>query len=64
MPLASLLHDRFLTTIAKGRGGLDWAAIALGVAEDAGLATLIGGGKNSSPTVSEPSGSAETGPRA
>ena len=39
MPLASLLHDRFLTTIAKGRGNLDWAAVALGVAEDAGLLT-------------------------
>ena len=38
MPLASLLHDRFLTTIAKGWGNLDWAAVALGVAEDAGLA--------------------------
>jgi 3-hydroxyisobutyrate dehydrogenase-like beta-hydroxyacid dehydrogenase len=37
MPLASLLHDRFLATIAKGRGNLDWAAVALGVAEDAGL---------------------------
>lgn len=40
MPLASLLHDRFLATIAKGRGNLDWAAVALGVAEDAGLPTL------------------------
>jgi len=39
MPLASLLHDRFLTTIAKGRGDLDSAAVALGVAEDAGLLT-------------------------
>jgi 3-hydroxyisobutyrate dehydrogenase-like beta-hydroxyacid dehydrogenase len=38
MPLASLLHDRFLSTMAKGRGALDWAAVALGVAEDAGLA--------------------------
>jgi 3-hydroxyisobutyrate dehydrogenase and related beta-hydroxyacid dehydrogenases len=37
MPLASLLHDRFLATIAKGWGHLDWAAIALGVAQDAGL---------------------------
>jgi 3-hydroxyisobutyrate dehydrogenase-like beta-hydroxyacid dehydrogenase len=37
MPLGSLLHDRFLSAIAKGRDELDWAAIALGVSEDAGL---------------------------
>ena len=38
MPLASLLHDRYVSSVAKGRGDLDWSAIALGVAEDAGLA--------------------------
>jgi 3-hydroxyisobutyrate dehydrogenase-like beta-hydroxyacid dehydrogenase len=38
MPLASLLHDRFLATIAKGWGHLDWAAVALSVAENAGMA--------------------------
>ena len=37
MPLASLLRDRWITGVAKGRGDLDWTAIALGVAEDAGL---------------------------
>lgn len=37
MPVASLLHDRYLTAIAKGRGDMDWTAVALGVAEDAGL---------------------------
>lgn len=37
MPLASLLHDRWITSVANGRGELDWTAIALGVAEDAGL---------------------------
>lgn len=37
MPLASLLHDRWLSAVAKGRADLDWSAIALGVAEDAGL---------------------------
>jgi 3-hydroxyisobutyrate dehydrogenase-like beta-hydroxyacid dehydrogenase len=37
MPLASLLRDRWLTGIAKGRGDMDWTAVALGVAEDAGL---------------------------
>jgi 3-hydroxyisobutyrate dehydrogenase-like beta-hydroxyacid dehydrogenase len=45
MPLASLLHDRFLATIAQGWGNLDWAAIGLGVAQDAGLPPRhIGGG--------------------
>ncbi len=37
MPLGSLLHDRFLSAMAKAREELDWAAIALGVSEDAGL---------------------------
>lgn len=37
MPLASLLRDRFLSAMAKGRGGLDWTAIAKQAAEDAGL---------------------------
>jgi 3-hydroxyisobutyrate dehydrogenase-like beta-hydroxyacid dehydrogenase len=37
MPVASLLRDRWLTGLAKGRGDLDWTAVALGVAEDAGL---------------------------
>jgi len=37
MPLASLLRDRWITAIAKDRGNLDWTAVALGVAEDAGL---------------------------
>jgi 3-hydroxyisobutyrate dehydrogenase-like beta-hydroxyacid dehydrogenase len=47
MPLASLLHDRFLATIAKGWGHLDWAAIALGASQDAGIPIRqIGGGGN------------------
>lgn len=37
MPLASLLHDRFMTGMAKGREEMDWSALALGVSEDAGL---------------------------
>jgi 3-hydroxyisobutyrate dehydrogenase-like beta-hydroxyacid dehydrogenase len=40
MPLASLLHDRFLATIAKGWGHLDWAAVALSVAQNAGMAPV------------------------
>ncbi|MGD0671703.1 MAG: NAD(P)-dependent oxidoreductase [Candidatus Binatus sp.] len=37
MPAASLLRDRFISAIAKGRADLDWSAIALGAADDAGL---------------------------
>ena len=37
LPLASLLHDRWITSLAKGRGDLDWSAIALDVAENAGI---------------------------
>ncbi len=37
MPLASLLHDRFWAAMARGRGDLDWAAVALNVAEEAGV---------------------------
>jgi len=36
MPLASLLHDRFLSLLARGGEALDWSAIAGLVAEDAG----------------------------
>lgn len=38
MPLAGLLRNRFLSALAKGREDYDWAALALGSAEDAGLA--------------------------
>lgn len=37
MPTASLLHDRWLASVAKGREKLDWSAIALDVAEQAGI---------------------------
>jgi len=37
MPLASLLRDRWLGAVAKGRGDMDWTAIALDVAADAGV---------------------------
>lgn len=39
LPIGSLLHDRYVAAIAKGRADLDWTAIALGVAEDAGIKT-------------------------
>jgi 3-hydroxyisobutyrate dehydrogenase-like beta-hydroxyacid dehydrogenase len=37
MPLASLLRDRLLAQMARGRETLDWSALALGASEDAGL---------------------------
>jgi 3-hydroxyisobutyrate dehydrogenase-like beta-hydroxyacid dehydrogenase len=40
MPFASLMHDRWLASMAKGREDLDWSAIALDVAEQAGIKTM------------------------
>ncbi len=37
MPVASLLRDRLLSAIARGRQDLDWSALALGARDDAGL---------------------------
>jgi 3-hydroxyisobutyrate dehydrogenase-like beta-hydroxyacid dehydrogenase len=37
MPIASVLRDRWLASVAKGRSDMDWTAVALAVAEDAGL---------------------------
>jgi 3-hydroxyisobutyrate dehydrogenase-like beta-hydroxyacid dehydrogenase len=37
MPIASVLRDRWLASVAKGRADMDWTAVALAVAEDAGL---------------------------
>jgi 3-hydroxyisobutyrate dehydrogenase-like beta-hydroxyacid dehydrogenase len=37
LPLAGLLHDRLLAAEAKGRGDLDWTALAGEVSEAAGL---------------------------
>lgn len=36
-PLANLLHDRLITSLAKGREDLDWSAISLISRENAGL---------------------------
>jgi 3-hydroxyisobutyrate dehydrogenase-like beta-hydroxyacid dehydrogenase len=38
MPLASVVRDRLLAAAARGKGELDWAALAQAAAEDAGLA--------------------------
>jgi len=37
MPVAGVLHDRFLTGITRGLGEKDWSAIAMLAAESAGL---------------------------
>jgi 3-hydroxyisobutyrate dehydrogenase-like beta-hydroxyacid dehydrogenase len=37
MPIASLVRDRLLSGIAKGRAEMDWSALALGVLDDAGI---------------------------
>jgi 3-hydroxyisobutyrate dehydrogenase-like beta-hydroxyacid dehydrogenase len=37
MPLASLIHDRFLSGVARGWGDADWAALARVAAADAGV---------------------------
>jgi 3-hydroxyisobutyrate dehydrogenase-like beta-hydroxyacid dehydrogenase len=39
MPIASLLHDRFLALLANGGDRLDWSAIGALAARDAGTAT-------------------------
>ncbi|MDD5247787.1 MAG: NAD(P)-dependent oxidoreductase [Rhodocyclaceae bacterium] len=38
MPIADLLHARLLSGLAKGRSQLDWTAIELSTADDAGIA--------------------------
>lgn len=38
MPFASLVADRLLASVARGRGNWDWAGLARAIAEDAGLA--------------------------
>lgn len=38
MPIASVLHDRFLTALARGHEQSDWSVVGQVAAEDAGLA--------------------------
>ena len=42
MPLASLIHDRFLALLAQGGEKLDWSALAQMAAKDAGIASPKG----------------------
>ena len=37
MPIASVLHDRFVQALARGYGHMDWSVIGQVAAEDAGL---------------------------
>lgn len=37
MPIGSVVRDRLLSSVAKGRENMDWAGLALDVSEDAGL---------------------------
>jgi 3-hydroxyisobutyrate dehydrogenase-like beta-hydroxyacid dehydrogenase len=37
LPLGNVLHDRWLASMAKGRENLDWSAVILDVAEEAGI---------------------------
>ncbi len=39
MPFANIVRDRLVSGVAKGRGEMDWTAMGLGAAEDAGLPT-------------------------
>ncbi|MDX6499070.1 MAG: hypothetical protein QOG23_2330 [Blastocatellia bacterium] len=43
MPMASLVHDRFVAALAQGLGESDWAAIARISYEDAGLRKGVAG---------------------
>lgn len=49
LPIAGLLHDRFLTVLANGGERLDWSAIGAVAARDAGMST-----SHDSRTVSVP----------
>ncbi len=42
MPFANIVHDRFLSAIANGYGDLDWSALALVIAQSAGLSRTAG----------------------
>jgi 3-hydroxyisobutyrate dehydrogenase-like beta-hydroxyacid dehydrogenase len=39
VPMASMVRDRALANLARGRAEMDWSAIALGALEDAGIKT-------------------------
>ena len=46
MPSASLVHDRLVALVAAGGADLDWSALGLLEARDAGFATSLAAGAN------------------
>jgi 3-hydroxyisobutyrate dehydrogenase-like beta-hydroxyacid dehydrogenase len=42
MPFANIVRDHFLSAIANGYGDLDWSALALVIAQNAGLSQMTG----------------------
>jgi 3-hydroxyisobutyrate dehydrogenase-like beta-hydroxyacid dehydrogenase len=54
MPAASLVHDRLVATIARGWTELDWSALGLLAASDAGLPTGMPSGQQLPPVRIEP----------
>jgi len=49
MPAASLVHDRFVAMMARGWAGLDWSALGLLAASDAGLEASSTGRQQTQP---------------
>jgi 3-hydroxyisobutyrate dehydrogenase-like beta-hydroxyacid dehydrogenase len=37
LPLASLLHDRLIAAVARGKGDIDWTGLALSISEESGI---------------------------
>jgi hypothetical protein len=44
MPSVDVVHDRMITGMARGHGDLDWSALGLIAAEEAGLKAMSPGG--------------------
>jgi len=47
MPVGSVLQDRWLAALAKGRGELDWSAVGLSASEDSGAQVPAAAGPKS-----------------
>jgi 3-hydroxyisobutyrate dehydrogenase-like beta-hydroxyacid dehydrogenase len=48
MPAASLVHDRLVAMVARGWAGLDWSALGLLAASEAGLQSAAPVGQSGS----------------
>jgi len=51
MPAASLVHDRLVAMVAHGWAGLDWSALGLLAASEAGLKSAATAGQSASPSA-------------